>query len=104
MAKRNIVWTKTADIQFSGILKYWVERNKSNTYSKRLVHLVSERTEQISEAPFIYKSTDFNNYRVASLGNFSIFYIVTDSEVIITSFWDNRQDPNKLLKILEGDD
>ncbi|TNE35451.1 type II toxin-antitoxin system RelE/ParE family toxin, partial [bacterium] len=54
MAKRNIVWTKTADIQFSGILKYWVERNKSNTYSKRLVHLVSERTEQISEAPFIY--------------------------------------------------
>lgn len=23
MAKRNIVWTKTADIQFAGILEYW---------------------------------------------------------------------------------
>ncbi len=103
MAKRNIVWTKTADVQFSGILEYWVHRNKSNSYSKKLVHLVSERTEQIAAAPLIYKSTDYNNYRVASLGNFSIFYKVTNSEIIITSFWDNRQDPNKLLKILEGE-
>lgn len=45
MAKRNIIWTRTADIQFAGILEYWVKRNKSNTYSKKLVKLVSERTK-----------------------------------------------------------
>ena len=53
MAKRNVIWTKTADLQFVGILEYWVKRNKSNTYSKKLVKLVSKRTKQIAKRPFI---------------------------------------------------
>jgi len=36
------------------------------------------------------------------MGNFSIYYKVSDQEIIITAFWDNRQDPKKLLAILEG--
>ncbi|OQX98633.1 MAG: plasmid stabilization protein [Bacteroidetes bacterium 4572_117] len=102
MAKRNVIWTKTADIQFVGILEYWVNRNKPNTYSKKLVKLVSERTKQIAEEPYIYKSTDFKNARVTSLGNFSIYYKISDEKIIITAFWDNRQDPKKLLNILEN--
>ena len=101
MAKRNVVWTRTADLQFVGILEYWVKRNKSNTYSKKLVRLVFERTKQIAENPLIYKKTDFKDVRITSLDNFSILYKVSDKEIIITAFWDNRQDPNKLLKILE---
>lgn len=102
MAKRTVAWTKTADIQFVGILEYWVKRNKSNIYSKKLVRLVSDRTKQIARTPFIGKSTDFKDIKVASMGNFSIFYKVTDDQIIITAFWDNRQDPKKLLKILKG--
>ena len=101
MVERIVIWTRTADIQFVGILEYWVKRNKSNTYSKKLVGLVAKRTKQISKTPLIYKSTNFKDIRVASLGNFSIFYKVTDERIIITSFWDNRQDPKKLLKILK---
>lgn len=102
MVKRNVVWTKTADLQFIGILEYWVKKNMTNTYSKKLLKLVSERTLQISEKPFIYKSTDFKDVRVASLRNFSVFYKVTDEQIIITAFWDNRQDPKKLLEILQN--
>ncbi|WP_127845692.1 type II toxin-antitoxin system RelE/ParE family toxin [Psychroflexus aestuariivivens] len=100
MAKRNIRWTRTADIQYVGILEYWVKRNKSATYSKKLIKTVSERTKQISETPLIYKKTDFKGTRVASLRNYSIFYKVSEQEIIITAFWDNRQNPKKLLKIL----
>jgi plasmid stabilization system protein ParE len=100
MARRNVIWTKTADLQFVGILEYWVIRNKSNTYSKKLVKLVSDRTKQIAKNPFIYKSTDFKDTRVASLRNFSIYYKVTDEQVVISAFWDNRQDPKELLKLL----
>lgn len=100
MAKRYVVWTRTADLQFVGILEYWVKRNKSNTYSKKLVKLVSERTKQIAVKPLIYKATDFKDVRVASLGNFSIYYKFSDEEITITSFWDNRQDPKTLLEIL----
>ncbi|RCW89799.1 toxin YoeB [Mesonia phycicola] len=102
MAKRNVIWTRTADIQFVGILEYWVKKNKSNRYSKKLLKLVSERTKQIAEKPLIYKATDFKDTRVASLGNFSIYYKFNDTEIIITAFWDNRQNPKKLLKILEN--
>lgn len=102
MVKRNVIWTRTADLQFVGILEYWVNRNKSNTYSKKLLKLVSERTKQIAEQPFIFKATDFSDTRVASLGNFSIFYKFNDKEIIITAFWDNRQNPKKLLEILQN--
>ena len=103
MVKRNIVWTKTADIQFVGVLEYWVKRNKSSSYSKKLVRLVNERTYQLAQAPNIYKLTNFKDVRVASLGNFSIFYKVTHLSIIVTAFWDNRQDPKKLLKILQNE-
>ena len=102
MAKRAIKWTRTANIQFIGVLEYWAKRNKSKAYSKKLVKIVAERTRQIAETPFMYKSVDFNDTRVASLEHFSIFYKVTDQEIFITAFWDNRQDPKKLLAILKG--
>lgn len=102
MAKRNVIWTRTADIQFVGILEYWVKRNKTNSYSKKIIKLVSERTKQIAEKPLIYKATDFKDIRVASMGNFSIYYKITEKEIIITAFWDNRQNPIKLLEILEN--
>lgn len=102
MAKRNVIWTKTADLQFVGILKYWVERNNSKSYSRKLIKIVSEKTEQIAKRPFLYKATDFKDIRVASLGNYSIYYKVTCENIIISAFWDNRQDPKKLLKLLQN--
>lgn len=101
MARRTVRWTRTADIQYIGVLEYWVKRNKSNAYSKKLIKIVAKRTKQIAETPFIYKSTEFKGTRVASLGNFSIFYKASDKEIIITAFWDNRQDKQKLLRILK---
>ncbi len=51
MNKRNLewlneiqYWTKTADIQFVGVLQYWLEKNKSNVYPRKLIRLVTERT------------------------------------------------------------
>ena len=102
MVRRDVIWTKTADIQFTGILEYWAKRNKSTIYSKKLVKLVSEPTQQIAKNPLIYKRTNFKNLRVASLGNFSIYYKIYDDKIMVTAFWDNRQDPEKLLKILQN--
>jgi len=102
MAKHIVVWTKTADLQFIGILEYWVRRNKSTKFSKKLIQLVSERTNQIAEKPFLCKSTDFTDVRVASLRYFSIYYKITDTQIIISAFWDNRQDFKKLLELLQN--
>jgi hypothetical protein len=50
----------------------------------------------------LYKTADFPNTRVASMGHFSIFYKVIDEAILITAFWDNRQDPKKLLELLRA--
>ena len=97
MAKRDVIWTRTADIQLVGVLEYWVKRNKSNKYSIKLLKLVTDRTNQIAINPELYKKTEFKKTRVASLGNHSIFYKFDEDKIIITAFWDNRQDPKKLL-------
>lgn len=35
------------------------------------------------------------------MGHFSILYKLTESQLIITAFWDNRQDPKKLVEIIK---
>ncbi len=49
----------------------------------------------------MYREADFPNTRVASMGHYSIFYKFNEKEIIITAFWDNRQDPNSLLDLLK---
>jgi hypothetical protein len=66
--------------------------------------LVEKTTNQIADRPFLFKKTDFKDIRMASLSNYSIYYKITDREIIITAFWDNRQDPKKLLQALQNRD
>ncbi|ARN76958.1 plasmid stabilization protein [Nonlabens spongiae] len=100
MAQRLVRWTRTADVQYIGILEYWVNRNKSATYSKKLIKIVGKLTKQIAKSPFIFKKADFENTRVATLNNFSIFFQVHREEILITAFWDNRQDSINLIETL----
>jgi len=100
--KRLIVeWTITAERQFFDVLDYWRHRNKSASYSEKLAEVVWERTEFIAKKPYSFVQTNFPGTRKASLGHFSIYYKVTQTKVIITAFWDNRQDPKKLYNILK---
>lgn len=101
MAKRDVIWTKTADLQFVGVLEYWVNRTKSISFSKKLISLVERKTKQISRTPYIYPESGFKDHRIANVKDFCIFYKVTETEIIITAFWDNRQDPEKLLNLLK---
>ena len=36
------------------------------------------------------------------MGHFSIYYKLTKDKLIITAFWDNRQDPKKLLESIRN--
>jgi plasmid stabilization system protein ParE len=101
MAKKLVVWTETAIKQRREILKYWTIRNKSTTYAVKLIGLINERIQLISQNPNAGKATNHLNTREAAMGNFSIYYKNDDTKIIITAFWDNRQDPEKLFKLLK---
>lgn len=100
MAQRQVIWSKTADKQLSAVLEYWVNRNKSNVFAKRLLELVAQKTALIAEKPLLFKLTAFSDMRMAALGHFSIYYLVAEEGIIVTAFWDNRQDPKRLLELL----
>jgi len=101
MAKRKIVWTQTAARQRRNILEYWVNRNKSNAYSIKLLRLSNEKTKVIGQNPKLFRLTDYPQTHMAAMSHYSIFYKFNSEEVIVTAFWDNRQDPKKLLKELK---
>jgi len=102
MAQKKIVWTETAARQRRSILEYWLQRNQSDGYPLKLLRLSNEKANQIAANPMLYKKADFPNMRVAAMGHFSMFYTITVDTIIITAFWDNRQDPKKLLKLLKA--
>ncbi|MFA5299240.1 MAG: type II toxin-antitoxin system RelE/ParE family toxin [Lutibacter sp.] len=100
MAELSVFWTNTALKQRNYTFEYWNDRNKSATYSKKLNSSIKERTNILKTNPELGKKTELNNTRVISLGHYSILYRKVESKIIITGFWDNRQNPDKLLKFL----
>lgn len=104
MAKRKIVykiaWADEAKQQFFDILEYWNIRNKSNSYSEKLIDIVDEHLHYISKFPLSSTKTNRPNTRICILGHYSIVYKILKSELYILAFWDNRQDPKKLREII----
>ena len=82
------------------ILKYWIERNGTTLYAEKLIKLIAEQISVIHKNSYTFKSVNFPETCVPALGHFSIFYKITKTNIIITAFWDNRQNPKKLLSAL----
>lgn len=100
MAKRTVVWTATAVKQRREILKYWTKRNGSTLYAEKLIKLTARQIKAILKHPESFRSTDYSETRVSAMSYFSIYYKITEEQLIITAFWDNRQDPKKLLDLI----
>ncbi|WP_392447267.1 hypothetical protein ACF3OB_07285 [Capnocytophaga canis] len=49
----KIVWTPTAETAYFSNLEYWIDRNKSNTYSLKIVEQVNS-IEQSFLKPLIF--------------------------------------------------
>ncbi len=101
MASIKIFWTKTAIRQRNYVFEYWNNRNKSTSYSKKLNKKIKERINHLKSHSEIGKKTDYKNHRSISLGHYSIIYLREDNKIYISAFWDNRQDPKKLIKYLK---
>ncbi len=100
MASRTLVWTQTAIKQRRAIFEYWTLRNGSTRFAEQLLYTIRDRTEIILAQPESGKATEYAETREAAMGNFSIYYKFIDQKIVVTAFWDNRQDPKKLLKLL----
>ena len=101
MAEKKIIWTNLAAKQLRHITSFWTEHNKSNKYSLKLIDKVEYNFNGVLKNPKRCSETTFLGVRVSSLGHFSIFYKIDSAGIVILSFWDNRQNPNKLVELLK---
>jgi toxin YoeB len=99
MAKQ-VVWSLRAQDERKNILSYWRQRNKSNTYSKKLNLLFKEAVNTIRDFPKIGKLTDDRNARIKVVRDYLIIYEETETTIYILTVWDGRQDPAELVKVL----
>ncbi|KFF00067.1 addiction module toxin RelE [Chryseobacterium formosense] len=92
MASRKINWTKEANIERKDILEFWINHNKSKTYSIKLNKLFIKVLKQLADNPMIGRETDFQNVRVKIIRNYLIFYEFSEVQIKVLSVWDGRRD------------
>lgn len=99
MAKRKIVWSHRARIKLYEILKFYNERNQSNSYSSTLYKKFTKELNLLKKHPDLGINTEIESVRGLITGEFIIYYQVTDAMIIVHYIWDCHQNPED-LKIL----
>jgi plasmid stabilization system protein ParE len=102
MARRSITWTKTAIFEKKEILEYWINRNKSKTYSLKPNQLFIAELKTLSLNPEIGKKTKHENSRARIIRDYLLFYEILENELVVLSIWDSRRNPDK-FKIKKRD-
>jgi plasmid stabilization system protein ParE len=97
---RKIIWSANAKADRIEILDYWIKRNKSNTYSKKLNLLFREAINLVAKNPTIGHVTIKENVRVKIVKQFLIIYEIAEDSIHIHSIFDNRRDPEEFIKRL----
>jgi len=99
MAKRKIVWSNRAKIRLLDILEFYLERNKSKTYSIKLYKAINKEVKLLLKYPELGLKTTDETIRGLIIGYFILFYELTEDKIIVHSIWDSRQNPdNKVMK------
>ncbi|SEM47566.1 type II toxin-antitoxin system RelE/ParE family toxin [Chryseobacterium taichungense] len=95
MAKK-IIWTNKAKKELVEILKYWIERNKSNVFSIKLNNLISEQLKLISEFPESGKRTDIPNVSLKIIHKYLLYYEMDNDTIYILTIRHGSKNPETL--------
>jgi len=99
MAKK-VIWSRNADRIFVKILEFYIERNGSKTYSRRLNDEILSLIAILSKQPFLGIKTDKKDIRILIKSHFKIFYQIDNEMLINHLVWDCRQNQESLNTIL----
>lgn len=92
---RKIEWSPRAVQEWAEILDYWINRNKSNTYSLKLDRILFEKFELIAKSPDTGLQTDFTTVRIKIVRDYKIYYRILPEVIEILTIWDTRRNPKK---------
>ena len=91
MAKR-IIWSKRAQNDRKQIFQFWIEHNKSKSYSLKLNHLFKEAVKLLAVHPTIGIQSNYEDVRTKLVRDYRIFYEVKGDSIHILTIWDCNRD------------
>ena len=100
MAGKTIRWSIRAQQDRLQILEYWINRNKSNTYAKKLYLLFNSAIDLISSHPEIGKPTNKENVKIKVVKDYLVIYQIQPESIDILTIWDSRQDPKNIERFI----
>ena len=96
MDEKEIRWSFKAIHDKIDILDYWINRNKSKTYSRKLDRLFDRKLSSAAKNPETGKRTDYKDIRLKILSHYLIFYRIQEKYIEVVRIWDSRRDPRRL--------
>jgi len=99
MAKKIIIWSPRANSELKNILEFYINRNGNSKYSLKLLNEIEDILKTLAKSEFIGRLTSDKMTRVVVMDVYLIFYQIDNSRIEILSFWDNRQNDLKKIKL-----
>ena len=96
MAIKEVVWTRSSEIQLQEILEFFNVRNKNAQYSRKLYKKFQSELKIAAQNPEIGIKTKLNGIRGLVVGDYILFYEILENEILILKVWDCKQNPEKL--------
>ncbi|MGF1638893.1 MAG: type II toxin-antitoxin system RelE/ParE family toxin [Cyclobacteriaceae bacterium] len=96
MDEKEIRWSLKAIHDKIDILDYWINRNKSKTYSQNLDRLFDTKLSSTAKNPESGKKTDYKNIRIKIVTHYLLFYIIQEKYIEVVRIWDARRNPKNL--------
>lgn len=96
MAQLKIEWSTQASLDLYDILDFYIRRNGSAEYSKKLNSKIDKSISLIAGNPVIGTQTDYDSVRALITGDYQIIYEIFDRLILIIMIWDCRRDPEDL--------
>jgi plasmid stabilization system protein ParE len=93
MAKYKIEWSIEARLDLIDILEFYINRNSSNSYSKKLNSKINRSLKLITNNPMIGLKSQIESVRALITGDYQIVYEISDNIILIVMIWDCRRDP-----------
>jgi plasmid stabilization system protein ParE len=99
MAEKIIIWSSRANSELKNILEFYTVRNGNSDYSLKLLNGIGNILKTLSKSEFIGRLTSDKRTRVVVMDVYLIFYQASQTRIEILSFWDNRQNDLKKIKL-----
>ncbi len=98
---RQIVWSPRAQVLLKKILDYWVDRNDTSTYSKKLFKLFENALFSLAKMPESGSPTENKNIRYKIVRDYFLYYTFDDSELKVVAVSDMRRNPKYIKSLLK---